>query len=43
MQHIKVHNILVEQQLGFRPATSIDKASSVTYRRHLIVLTITSY
>jgi hypothetical protein len=27
MQHINVNNILVEEQYGFGPATSIDKAS----------------
>jgi hypothetical protein len=26
LQHIKVNNILVEKQFGFRPATSTDKA-----------------
>jgi hypothetical protein len=29
LQHIKVNNILVEKQFGFRPATSIDKASYI--------------
>jgi hypothetical protein len=27
LQHINVNNILVEEQFGFRPATSTDKAS----------------
>jgi hypothetical protein len=27
LQHIKVNNILVEKEFGFRPATSTDKAS----------------
>jgi hypothetical protein len=27
LQHIKVNNILVEEQFGFRPATATDKAS----------------
>jgi hypothetical protein len=27
LQHIKVNDILVEEQCGFRPATSTDKAS----------------
>jgi hypothetical protein len=27
LEHIKVNNILVEEQFGFRPATSTDKAS----------------
>jgi hypothetical protein len=27
LQHINVNNILVQEQFGFRPATSTDKAS----------------
>jgi hypothetical protein len=27
LQHLNVNNILVEEQYGFRPATSTDKAS----------------
>jgi hypothetical protein len=27
LQHIQVNNLLLEEQFGFRPATSIDKAS----------------
>jgi hypothetical protein len=27
LQHINVNNVLVEEQFGFRPATSTDKAS----------------
>jgi hypothetical protein len=63
LQYININNILIEEQFGFRPATSTDKASyrfinkilnamngkkrwleasSVTYRRCLIVSTITS-
>jgi hypothetical protein len=26
LQHVKVNNISIEEQLGFRPATSTDKA-----------------
>jgi hypothetical protein len=63
LQHVNINNILVEEQFGFRPATSTDKASyrlinemlnamnerkvmeasSVTYARCLIVLTVISY
>jgi hypothetical protein len=27
LQHVKVYNIILEEQFGFRPATSTDKAS----------------
>jgi hypothetical protein len=59
LQHSNININLVEEQFGFRQATSTDKASYrlineilnatnerkvvVTYRRCLIVLTITSY
>jgi hypothetical protein len=40
LQHINVNNILVEEQFGFRPATSTDRASyeilNVTNERKVV-------